>query len=268
MKKGLFKDFLNILPVGIREDGKIYRNFELFPFTTKHERLMQEEISKKKGINQSGVAMKLLLLLIEKIGRYVFPDETLSTKNQVLRLLNSSDFLTVWANLRIENMGNIWAVKITCPRCGEEFVYEMDLLEADFQYWDDEDPLIKEVTLKKGFDFRDTKIKGVGLSLPDWGSLVDLKNANDSYNTKHNIIRSSIQYLISDEGIKDVKGIAIPQDIFDLIPKGDLELISKSMGESYAGIDWRVSLRCPSCMLCFNRPIDWTYDNFFTYSSD
>lgn len=271
MIKSTLGENLHVLPIGIRKDNAIKRDFSLFVFQSKHERKIQEDKQKHRAMNQAGIATKVVISLLDNLCGMDFQSLTLTEKNVLLRELKIPDFLIIWANLRIETLGENWSVKYKCPRegCKEEFVWSTNLLEAEYKMLEDNESLDWIVELKKGFNMRDCKITKVGLEFPNWGTAMDIKSSTDPIQTKHNAIRSSIKYLITDKGErKDFQGIALTQDIFDEIFKVDIELINRSLNDYNYGVDWALNVICPNCGTEFPQMKDWSYDNFFSFCSD
>ena len=140
-----------VLPIGLDWEGQRFRTFGIDEMTGYDE----EALANKAHRNNGAKAMSALLQrCIQSIEGLVEPKKKRFAKIQreYVTALYTPDRDYLFFAIRSLGMEPTFSVAIQCPRCGDDYDYEVDIRELDVLEWEaGEDPIL-DIKLPKGFE--------------------------------------------------------------------------------------------------------------------
>lgn len=254
------------LPIGETRGGRLIKPFELKTWG------MDEEIQIGKCRGRTDLSMGLfvtevLSVMLTSLGGEPFED--LSKAQKLLRIcqLPAGDVLYIYSYLRREAMGNEVAMDIVCKGCPNKvtfpFVGDIDTLDVEIHEGDDPSELTKEVVLHRGMKIRGELRKVLTIIPPRWEVMQNLGSAaTNEGTTKMKMIQNSVRCA---EGLD--QDIVLTEQEIKTLGKRDIEILSNAIGKYLYGPEFKVSGVHEDCQTEFTNELDWTYDSFFSASS-
>jgi len=266
-------EWRNKLAIGVRTgEGPPKRDFGFVDYYTFHERWIQQQRRKQKGITEATIATMLAARMLTHLGDQEFhipQDERTIPQDFNQRMLaveslTQDDFLTMWVNFRIEAIGTDLELDLICPRCGREFGWVSDLSTMDVKVVGDEAATQWEVELETGVPYPEGRAKRLLVDRPRWKMMTEARpDGTDDFGTikalsmKHGIVKPL-----------DVESrTVLTLDRLDMVRKLDLETFTAEMDAHSAGVDFAFDSQCPRCRHDWTHIVDWTVDSFFSISS-
>lgn len=265
LKDTTLRDYGLRLPIGVPDEknpAQLSKGFELVELDYSRE----EELSKEKAKlppnrrTQGDFVALTLALCLEKWGGYSdFKHKKLEHRIAILRNSYLTDVMYAWLMLRIETMGEEYALQITCGSCHHEQEWKADLDTIELTVCDGL-PML-EFKLKKPVEYRNQKIVKAKIKALPWkvicrgsGDTPDL----DAF--KRGAMENGVYCFLTESG----EEIPNSKVIFKAISKVDRERLFKVVnGPKFPDVDITLEVICTNCGNKEEHPMRWPYDFFF-----
>lgn len=175
------------------------------------------------------------------------------------------DVLYAYVWLRCQAIDYEFKFDTTCPRCAwpaKDVV--ADLAQLDVRIADS----LKEVqwvyTLRNPVTIRGKTIETLLLGPCRWSAIESA--AGGGVGVDQGVVKSAMIYS-SIHAVPALEGLAVAEEELEVLSKRDLEYISAEIDTRNVGPVMRVIIPCKRCKEDYERPINWTFDNFFSVSS-
>lgn len=223
----------------------------------------------RKKNRQLGKFMRTMFdELLVTFGGQDWKDMKPNDRKLLLNQVPMGSMFYMYFYLRYEALGEDLKVKeLECPRCAStipEFTGDLNSLEVKVTDLEDSTQFTYE--LKKPFQVGEVKIIGICLTYTPWDALEKVgMNALNSGNVKEAMIQHSYVGVLVEGNDKVVNLDKIA--VIENLSKRDIEGIHDALDKHNGGPVMGLSLECKACDHKWEESLDWTYDNFFTSSS-
>lgn len=259
----------NNLPI-IRKVGDQFiedRTFKFKDWTMPIEEKISELKRKSKTTGLFVTAM--LDLLLDEFNGKAWEDYTKEERVLILNQLEFANVVYMYAYLRVEEIGEKFAMTVICPYCENEMKnYEFDLRTMDVNIKNKYHPREKTVKLSRPIYMDDDqKITGFVISHAKWDFMekTDSKTARNEALMKKLMFGTAIQSFECD-GEKIEKFYSV-HNVVNKMKKRDIEHLAVEVGNFNAGPLMMMEGDCNCCGRSFMRMVNWGYDDFFVTSS-
>lgn len=265
IKKVLLKDMPNLLAYGVPgSGGELVKTMETKRWNMRAEKEIGELLSKNKNITISFYTAMILGNMCTRLGSHNFEKSGEKPEMKALLINNMymGDVYTAWLQLRLSALGPIMDLEINCPFCGNNNPLPANLDTVEVVTVESIEDLHFDYDLLEPIEIHGKKVTGFKFGPPRWGAM-DLAGSNANLGSaKAAVIANSV---VETKGVDHQ--IAITTYDLDEMGKRDYETITRKIGENRLGPDMSVELECSQCKKEIMQPIDWTYNNFFSISS-
>lgn len=254
----------HVLPVGVPSGGALDKTVSFFEWKTKKEREIGKD--RKKNNERMGDQVNAVLAnMVETVG----PMNDFSEMKKPERILKMNqlymaDIFFMYVVVRIDALGpKLHFSKLTCANCEEPFNYSGDLNSVEVTTVESEDDLLWEYEMVKPVKLRGMDVKSVTLTSPRWTAVTGLRGGDENQ-AKIHAVRGSV---VGFNGYDPTKIVQLTDPEIDEFYKIDLEGLSKGLDSRTVGPRMSIEGNCPACNEAFDQIVDWTYNNFFSVSS-
>lgn len=253
-----------ILPLGIQDrSGALIRDISIKPWRMKEEKELGELRDKNKDSNLAAYVSMILSTMCTKLGPYNFEEMKLEEKNAVISQMFMGDVFYVYVWLRINCLGSKFPVEFKPNWSNKDIKIKADLNSIEVNSVENFEEACWNYKLKNPIEIRGKLIKSFKMGPLRWASLEFQDNfgANNQGLAKLLAIKASIikctelesEVMLIDKELDELTKYDI-ENLTSLIDKKSIGLVMAIEG-NHNGRDYQI-------------PIDWSYDNFFTISSD
>ena len=170
-------------------------------------------------------------------------------------------FTYLW--LRVQTMGNILALKLTCPHCGHRFDYSADLSSVQIASVELLDHALWLYTPQKPFELRGTQAKLITMGPARWASIDAL---GDKVGKNFGVMKAGL-ILGSIHSVDGSVSQAFADHELDGMYKIDIETLTNLIDRNSLGPDMSVEDVCARCSKHYRSTLDWGNEAFFGISS-
>lgn len=252
------------LPIGVQlgTPPSLQKDFAFRPFRLIEERLIEEDLKKKKGgAHPAQAVLTTLKIMLTRFAGIDFNTASEKEKMSVLSSAYMTDILFAYLTLRVEALGEELEAPCKCPSCSTEWRWSADLRDLDVKVSDSLPTY--EVELRSPIQLGEKEIRRVRLHPPSWSALVSMKTGSDS-SLKRGILLSSMREVFLD-GVWVQR--PLPPQSLDLISKRDSENLIKVIDSEFPSIDLSIETECPNCSQKGVETIQWSHSFIFSSSS-
>lgn len=255
------EDYGSLLPVGITVGNVTHRGFSFRRFSMKEERELEEKRKKNKKMSVGDFVAVVLSHMLKTLGPHndfqaMSEDMRISTITQ----LCMGDVLYLWLSLRIDAMGEDMKLKLSCPKCSEEFSMTFDLRRTDVKVIES-GTLIKKVRLKNGIELPDGSIAhNIEIKPVRWYVMCGARQGSTFSAVRDIMITDSIHKL-------EDSSINIGAVDLESLSKRDMETLTKAIEEDAPGPEMALEIACTACQQEWQMALNWNWDFFFTAAS-
>ena len=257
------------LLIGVVEGTKLEKDFEFKPFTWKEEKRI-DQLRNEKGGSSGHTARVVLDVLAHMLTRWGSNEDFQALKHrkrvEILDQQYLEDILYAYICLRVETMGELMQMQITCqkPFCEHEFPWDGDLSALSITTTN----LIPQpiwFQLRKQVTRAGKRIDALAVEPPRWRAMTELKTGS--------ALEADVKRSLAFSGIAKVRTadneiIAASKSMMDSMMKLDVSRLVRLLeSNDFAGTDTRVSWRCPECGTRVITTMTWGYDFLFSSAS-
>lgn len=228
-----------VLPVGIRIDGKVYREIVIDAMNGYDE----ENMSSKAVKNNGAKALTILLRRSIQEIKGLIPRKRNSAElidERVVREMFSYDRDFLFFCIRaLGDTEKLDLNQVVCPECDSDNQYEIDITQLDVYDWADSELPQLEIEFSKGFMDNGQRHK-----LATWNFLTGKQQEHLSNLEGSQILTSSLSL-----GLKSVVGLDyVPTDEQIRRMSSDERIDAfKQIAEQAPGLQTDIELECQSC---------------------
>lgn len=252
------------LPIGIElgTPPSLQKDFSFRPFRLIEERLIEEDLKKKKGgAHPAQAVLTTLKIMLTRFAGIDFNTASEKEKMSVLSSAYMTDILFAYLTLRVEALGEELEAPCKCPSCSTEWRWSADLRDLEVKVSDSVPTF--EFELRSPIRLGEKEVQRVRLYPPSWSTLVSMKTGSDS-SLKRGILLSSMREVFLDG---DWVRRPLPPQVLDQLTKRDSELLIKVIDTEFPSIDLSIETECPSCSHKGVETIQWSHSFIFGSSS-
>jgi ribosomal protein S27E len=251
------------LPINI---PGVERTFSFKPWRMTEELKIGKLKGKKKGI---GVFVRdLFTEMLDSFGGKKWDQYDDAAKRQILNSMPTGNVFYMYLQLRYEAVGkelNFGTVR--CPHCQHDHQnFRADIGTTTIRVKEDEESREFHYKLSKPFTVGEVNVTEVIIGYTPWDCMerFDERDALNEGAVKQKFLSASIVGGVTEEAgrVKLDHGILVNN-----LSKRDLELLTKAVDDHNAGPIMGLELTCENCGQTNARPLNWTYDYFFSNSS-
>lgn len=252
-----------LLPVGIVENGKVYRNFEIKRWNMKAEKELGQIRKENENLGAGKDLAIVIAVMCTEFGPWDFKKMKLTEKRLKLTQVNAGDLLYAYYWIRFKALGEMFGLSSECV-CKNKFDFQADMREMDVYIADKVEDFYFDYTLRDSIEIRGKEVKGFTLGPPKWSMFEAAAESakNGMGMVKSDLIIGSIKNISDD----DTPLLLIDRDIEEM-SKYDIEKITKLSEEKVLGPVMAIEVECDKCQRKHFSIIDWSVDNFFGISS-
>ena len=253
------------LPIGIEENGKLIKPFDLKPLDWKLEKQIGDEWKGRRDqITVSDYVGTILSYTVTTIGDMDLQKHKFPKRLLIFNQMYSADVFYIYAYLRLISLGSELKVKDTpCPSCGHKFLFVADLTSIEVVTATDPSKLIKKVTLRDGFELAGERRFEIRIKPTRWNMM-----GNQFGDADTDAQMFAVMLMNALDGVEGLpEGATITQREIEQFSKYDMAIIDEEMDEVLCGPRWEIEGKCPQCHADFFHLINWGYESFFSISS-
>jgi len=261
------------LPLGMLggDAGAYARNIAVREWTLVEERSIGAERDANRDANIAQFVSMILSQMCTKFGRHDFESMKPAERRANVGQAFMGDVFYAYVWLRIQAMGNVLSLNLTCPNCLNKFEFAADLDTVEVTTADKLQDAQWEYELFKPLEVRGKTVKKLLMGPAYWNALEMMSSTGSGFDSgaaKSAIILGSIHGL-ADYKDKDGKAevVALASHELDRMNKRDIERLTAAIDKNAIGPDMSVEDKCGRCKRTFKLSIDWSYDSFFGDSS-
>ena len=268
------RDLGHACPIGVPE-GKppiLAKDFDFRSFSMEEELELDKVRSKKggPGDHPGKVVEHVMAYMLTKWGGdSQFAQKSEKHRLQAIRSAYMTDVLYAYVCLRVDAMGPVLALQVTCPKtnCQHQWNWRTDLEELEVQVAD----RVEQVDaipykLRKPLPYGESKYDSLLLSPPTWGALSGVSQRGGTGSIKARLIQSCARKAFS-EANPELPEIYPGESLLRKMHKRDVEEIASFLDSSFPSVDLTAEIQCPACDTEFTHSIQWNWDFFFSSSS-
>lgn len=252
------------LPLGILDSGSYVRDIALRPWRMAEERELGRIRDANKDANIATFVSLVLSVMCTRLGPHDFGNMKPEQRRVIIGQMFMGDVLYVYVWLRVQTMGNMLDLNLTCASCGHKFPFKADLETVEVETAETEDAASWTYKLRDPFKIRDRMADAIRMGPTRWNAL-EMMDGRGGMNTgaaKAGIIQGCFRGLADDD-----KPMVIGDSELDDMSKWDLEHLTTEIDDYSIGPNMAVEGKCPRCNRDFRTSMDWGYDSFFGVSS-
>lgn len=272
-QKSTIKERGALLPLGMAggEAGAYVRDIAVRDWTFVEERAIGAERDANRDSNIAQFVSMILAQMCTKFGRHDFESMKSAERRATVGQAFMGDVFYTYVWLRIQAMGNMLDMNLTCPSCLHKFEFTADLDTVEVITAEKLKDAQWEYELFKPLELRGKTVKKFLMGPAYWNALEMMSSTGggmDSGAAKSAIILGSIHGL-ADYKDKDgnAEAVALAAHELDRMNKRDIERLTALIDKNAIGPDMSVEGKCGRCKRPFKLSIDWSYDSFFGDSS-
>jgi hypothetical protein len=198
-----------------------------------------------------------------RLGPWTFDEVAFAERRALISGLTMPDVFLAYVFLRVEAMGPMFKMEITCARCSNEFPFTVNLEETEVRYVEDPERVFWEYELRAPFEVRGRKVDKIRMGPTRWASMESTPPGSLNLGiAKGQIIQGSLYGFPGQDG-----ELVLAEHELDQLAKRDLEALTNQLDELSLGPDMSIVGDCPRCSRRFRESIDWSHEAFFGTSS-
>ena len=224
---------------------------------------------KKKNKHLGKFVREVFDLMLDKFNGNTWADVPANDRKLYLNQMPMGSIFYMYMYLRYDALGDeIKIQRIKCPSCGteiKEFVGDLNSLEVKTQTI--EDPKTVDYELKRPFTLGEVEIKAIRLSYTPWDCMekINTEMAGNAALLRESMLLSSFHGVVAEPG-----GYLETLDrakILSMLTKRDIEGVYNALDAHNGGPVLGLSMSCTACDFEWDAPLDWSWDYFFSNSS-
>lgn len=268
IKKSTLGLYGHRLPIGVFDPNRdaVGKTFAFRPIDYATEKEIDKRRSKIAGDHPGKVVAEVLAtVLTEWAGCEDFATKNHAHKIGAIENSYSEDVMYAWIALRVEVMGEVFALGVECQMCGHEHTWETDLNGLSITVTEEKvEPRL--LPLRRPVSFGENTFKEVLVAPVRWGAInrIKAKRRASFGDIKAEMVRDAIH------AVKDGNGNTVPlaPRVYEMMRKLDRERIVKALdSDEFPRCDLRFEIDCPDCGHTSVTSLDWTWDFFFGSAS-
>lgn len=271
LKTSTLKERGPTLPLGITDgSGGLAREIEVRPWRMREEEALGKIRDMNKRLSAANYTSLVVSFMTTRLGHHDFSEKldakdkkALSKRKSIVSSMFMGDVYYAYVWLRMQAMGNIVQLSVTCEKCGHVTPFPGDLETLSVTHVESIEDARFHYMLKHPMEVRGKEVAALVLGPPRWAALeaMGVVGEGDSGTPKAAMVLAGIH------GYADQPDLApVRQDMMDMA-KVDLESIVSLLNKNHVGPDMSVEGQCEKCSNDFVTSIDWGYDSFFGISS-
>lgn len=264
-------DYGDLLPIGVLEGkpAQLAKGFAFKPFLTRDEREI-DTLRRKNGDHPGRDVVSVLSHMLTAWG----DDDAFAGKSAKLKKLAISqafmaDVLYAFIKLRIEALGSVYGLSMTCASCEHEHEWKTDLNGMELTVARSVENLSREFTLRHPITFGDKTYDTAVLRPPTWGAVLGIntsKRRSGVADIKLSMVKDSITGLRSSEH-PEQPHVHAGLLMLDELSKLDLERLARTADTAFPSLDTKLEVECPACGNVAGHNLQWSFPFFFGASS-
>lgn len=261
------------LPIGMNDGTSFHQDFSVRDWSMIEEKALAKARKDSPGQSLAHYVGTVVGFMCPLLGHHSFEPKSASEKDMAERRVHISQmymsdvwYAYVW--IRREALGDDLRLQIVCPRCKEEIPWKGSLSSVEVAVPDNFDDCIWEYNLHKPLEIRGKTVEKFRLGPQIWEMIEKVYRDPDNAIAKEQAILSSV-YHLNDESER----VRLTSKDIVRLTKRDIEALCSDIDEHVVGPVMAIELgedeECAKCGFAKKRliPIDWSFDNFFGYSS-
>ena len=253
-----------ILPIGIQDvSGRIWNEVLSKEWRLKEERELGAALERVESARMGQYISTVIGTLCTQIGPYKLSEMKPSEKSIIISQMWMPDVFFIYLWLRVQTMGKILTLKLTCPHCGNRFEYAADLSSVSITSVANVEEAHWKYQLERPFELRGKKVSEMTLGPARWAAIDAL---GDKVGKNFGVMKAGL-ILGSIFEVNGETGIAYGDHELDEMYKIDLERLTSQIDRMSLGPDMSVEDVCEKCMKNYRSTLDWGNDAFFGISS-
>jgi RNA polymerase subunit RPABC4/transcription elongation factor Spt4 len=255
------------LPIGVEENGKLTKNFDLVALGWKIEKKIGESWEGRRDrITISDYIGTILAHTVTQIGGIEMAKHKFAKRLLIFNQMYAADVFYMYAYLRFVSLGKELRLKDTpCPNCSHRFLFFADVTSLEIITIGEPSQLEKEIKLRDGFEMGGDQRFAITVRPSRWNMLGSNLTGKALVSDADMFASMLINSVCGVDGMP--AGASITEMQIEQLTKYDMAGIEEAMDEVVGGPQWQVEGECPKCHQPFFHLIDWSYDNFFARSS-
>lgn len=257
------------LPVGFEVPGEPRsRLFRLRPFRLKDEKHLGALREKGKGMTMGTFVNGVLSHMVQTVGPHSFDAMKERDRAMVVTNLYMADVLYMYLYLRYDALGadEPVAMQLKCPSCRSDFLFKGDLGSVKVRVVGDEVRTLRRTyQLRDGVAINGRQTNVLYLEPLKWSAFERPEfNVHNRAQREAATIRHSI---VGCEGWDAKYPFIFTDNDMDELTKYDLEGLVDDIEAHSPGPQMTIEAECNVCRTSFRAMMDWSYDSFFSRSS-
>ena len=234
------------------------------PWRLKEEKQLSSlrEKSSKKSKMASYIST-VICTMYESIDDITISDLSEVEKKRLISTMYMGDVLYAYVWLRQSSLGNVFNCSITCPACRTNFPFPADLHTLEVNTANTVEDTMWLYNLRDPINIQGKEVSKLKMKPVKWGTVETISNLKTptAAATKALLIKGSICE------IPEHPDLILSSGCLDELSKYDYEKLTKLIDKNNLGPDMSIETECTACSSDIYTSIDWSYDNFFGYSS-
>jgi endogenous inhibitor of DNA gyrase (YacG/DUF329 family) len=259
--KKTFAEHGATLPLGVLNGNELSKEFEVRDWTMKEDRAVGALRDKAGELGVGRFIAEFISKMCLRVGPHDFENMKDAEKILVVNQMFLGDVFYIYVWLRVEALGADLPLEIQCPKCKAPISMKADLNTLDVKSADELGHVRWNYDLKKPFKIRTGDAKTLLMGPPRWSALSGLKGQMNLGLARFSAVKGAIW------GVEGQGDFAIADHEIDEMRKIDIEGIQNSSDEHFIGAEMAVDVECPECGKTSLVSLDWSFDTFFSTSS-
>lgn len=253
-----------VLPIGIVDSsGNLHRGIECREWRLKEERELGSALERVESARMGQYISTVIGTLCTQLGPFKLDTMKPTERSVIISQMWMPDVFFVYLWLRVQTMGKILTLKMTCPNCGHRFDYSADLESVTITSVEKAEDARWKYQVQRPFELRGKKVKEMTFGPARWASIDAL---GDKVGRNFGIMKAGL-ILGSISEINGASGVAYGDNELDEMYKIDIETLTNLIDSMSLGPDMSVEDVCLKCSKPYRSSLDWGNDAFFAVSS-
>jgi len=252
-----------LLPLGFKVAQGYDRTLEIREWRMKEERELGAALENIEATMMAKYVSTVLSVLCTRIGPHDFTKMKPIERQVIVNQMWMSDVFFAYLWLRVQTLGKLLKLNVTCTHCGHKFPFQADLETVQIRSVETLEDALWKYAMVKPVAIRNNEVKELVMGPTRWATLEQLgERVGRNFGTmKAGMITGSLFKL------DDVENPVLADHELDEMRKKDIENLASLLDENGLGPDMSVEDTCPKCSRPFRTTLDWGAEGFFTSSS-
>lgn len=264
IKKQTLAEHGSVLPIGILDvSGTLHRGIECREWRLKEERELGAALERVESARMGQYISTVIGTLCTQLGPFKLDTMKPAERSVIISQMWMPDVFFVYLWLRVQTMGKILTLKLTCPNCGHRFDYSADLSSVMITSAEKIEDSRWDYQPQRAFEMRGKKVEKMTFGPARWAAIDAL---GDKVGKNFGVMKAGL-ILGSIHEVNGASGVAYADHELDEMYKIDVETLTNLIDKMSLGPDMSVEDVCEKCGKQYRSTLDWGNDAFFAVSS-